>query len=554
MRKICILVCFLMLMLSINSHALTDDATVKWGDETHNYGMNGYPRFATLADGTLLMTADNGRISYSVDNGHTWIKIAKPLTDNAAETVKTKSGKLHSLSRANFQPYVLDDGTVFLGYRSHTRMSDYTKGSEFYTSIRLMTSSDGGKTFGGEQILVEQTTKSGTHGFWEPFFMQIDDDTIACYYADDLNVESITHAQQRICYLTYSISKGEWDKEPKVAIYRSHIKSRDGMPMAAKLIDGSFAMVVEAQDFAKWVSDKYHCVFVVGLSLSKDGRTWSDPVPVYAPAELKSGHVCAAPSIAALRDGRVVITCHSETDSLNPIGAKGEYSRIQNAIISNAPLTADTVLAPVRGAGAAKGFTKLEGVFETVENGYQIWNVAYCSGNNLYLAGTAGYTKDKDENRGGANIAIRHAEVFGTADEAEMFYRVKALVGENAFVTVYADAKGGKVTLTAPAALKSAAPYVYRLADGKITLMDITVKDGEITFFDNGGYYAVTAMTLFGSGDVNADGKTDVLDALCIAKHLGNDACTLADAVAADVNGDEKVDINDVVEIIKGKF
>ena len=39
-----------------------------------------------------------------------------------------------------------------------------------------------------------------------------------------------------------------------------------------------------------------------------------------------------------------------------------------------------------------------------------------------------------------------------------------------------------------------------------------------------------------------------------ITKHLGNDACTLADAVAADVNGDEKVDINDVVEIIKGKF
>ncbi len=534
-------------MFTLNVFCLNDDATLKWLEESHNYGMSGYPRFATLADGTILITADNGRISYSTDNGKSWIKIATPLTENAASGVTSASGEYHKLIRANFQPYALDDGRVFLGYRSHTNTDNYTKGEEFYTSIRLMVSHDGGRTFDGEKVLIEQTTTDGTYGFWEPFFMQIDEDTIACYYSDDLNVKSKKHSQQRICYLTYSISRDEWSTEPAVAIYRSGKTTRDGMPMATKLSDGSFAMVVEAQDFARWVNIKYHCVFVVGLSLSKDGRTWSDPVPIYAPAKLNSGHVCAAPSITTLPDGRVVITCQSETDSNNQVGAVGEYSRVFNAIISNGVITSDTVFTPVKGALAANGFTKLDGVFKSVENGYQIWNVACCNGNYLLLAGTAGHTKS-DGSRAGANIALRRAEVFAKAADAEAFYAARALSAGHAFTAVYANENDGRVAFAIPVVLKGASPMVYRLDGDKTLLMDISVKNGVISFKDGGGFYAVTSACLNGNGDADKNGKVDIMDALAIAKKQ------IANIDASDVNGDGNVDLNDAFRIIKGKF
>ena len=214
--------------------------TFTWADtaETPNLSASGYPRFAKRADGTLLLADDNGYIYHSTDNGKSWTRQTAKATAAATTSKTTASGVTHTLTCANLQPYVLPDGKVLLSYRCHTR--SYASG-EFYTSIRVMTSTDGGVTFGNEKILVEATSPSSMHGFWEPFVQRIAPDKIALYYADDLCVNLIP-SQQRIAYLTYTISTGAWSTEPAVAIYRPDMKSRDGMPTTAALSDGGFAM------------------------------------------------------------------------------------------------------------------------------------------------------------------------------------------------------------------------------------------------------------------------------------------------------------------------
>lgn len=362
---------------------------------------SGYPRFAMRADGTLIMTTDSNSILFSTDKGATWTKAGREPTAAAASKKITESGTEHKLTRANLQPFVLPDGTVLLAYRSHT--SGYTSG-EFYSSIRVLTSDNGGKRFSNEKILTEQVADA-SRGFWEPFMIQIDSDTVALYYADDLNVSE--KSQQRIAYFTYTISTGEWSKEPSVAIYRENMKSRDGMPTVTALKDGSFAMVVEVQDYAKWNSPGTNTVFTVGLSLSADGRTWTDPIPVVGPDDIFEGIRCSAPSIATLPDGRVIITYQTDAGYSGMYGTS-DYVRVFGAAISDSALTLDTKLSITQG-GAAKGFTLLNGLFASKPEGYQIWNTVSCFGTDVYFAGTAGINAP-DNSRSGQHIRLRRAE------------------------------------------------------------------------------------------------------------------------------------------------
>lgn len=535
-------------LFCIGTLAVTNDSTLFWSDTaaTPNHtAVSGYPRFAQRADGTLLMTTDSGHISYSTDKGATWTKVSQALTKNTAAE-KTTDTMTHSLSRANFQPFVLPDGTILLAYRSHTK--NYAgNGNEFYTSIRVMTSTDGGMTFSGEKILVEDTTLR-EDGFWEPFMIMLDDDTVAMYYADDLNVDST--AKQRIAFLTYTISTDTWSTEPQVAINRSTMSTRDGMPTVTALKDGGFAMVTESQDYAEWIGLNkllgIHCTFVVGLSLSKDGIHWSDPVPVVAPENLTARILCAAPSIATLPDGRVIITCQTDATYSGYPGQSDSYQRSIAVAISDAPLTVNTKLTQTTG-GAAKGFTMLEDVFPLVENRFQIWNTVSCFGNDVYLAGTSSLNA-ADGTRSNALIRVRHALAFEDSSDAAMYFDVAERTDN--FTVVEGSSQNGTVTLTVPATV-SGNLTVYRMKNGFLTRMDATVANGVITVSsDEGGLFAVAGEEIVSYGDTNGDGKLSLIDILRVIRHLIAQPVSI-DLSAADINGDAAISLADALQILK---
>lgn len=421
------------LLLLINCAAVDGLDFVDITETPANTAVSGYPRFAVLDDGTLIMTSDSNSVSFSTDKGKTWKKGGRAPTAAAAAEKTTESGITHKLTRANLQPFTLADGRVLLAYRSHT--SNYSGSGEFYTSIRVMVSESGGKFYKDEKILVENVAYGSGRGFWEPFFIQLDSDTVAMYYADDLS--TLLKSQQRIAYFTYKISTDEW-AGPFDAVHRKiGVLSRDGMPTVTALRSGGFAMVVEVQDYASWNSNK-DSVFAVGLSLSKDGKVWSDPVPVIGPEDLSAGIRTSAPSIATLPDGRVIITYQTDKGYYGANGS-GDYKRVFGAAISKGALTLDSALVPTVG-GASEGFEFLPDLFEYSENQYQIWNTVSCFGNDVYFAGTSGINT-ADGKRTSHRINLRRAEVTtlmgdidgdGKITEVDAKTAVK-LVGESAW-------------------------------------------------------------------------------------------------------------------------
>lgn len=380
----------------------------------------GYPRMEMLGDGTLLL-CHGEYVSRSIDGGKTWTAF-RPFSYPA--TYKAETGTVHALTRTNHQPFVLrgkgKDGKdlVMVAYRCHTKNFSAKTIGEFYTSLRIATSTDGGVTFGEEQILIEATCSRRTsdsqtvaeacsfRGFWEPMLISLDADTVALYYADDLSVTPEYSAyRQQIRYLLYDVPSGTWSSEPHVAIdgetrTNSRLGSRDGMPAVTRLSDGSFAMVIEAHDYSArsyiaqdgTATAKGYATSVVTLARSRDGKTWSNDaaIPIIAPSDtmtagsLANAHSCAAPYIATLPDGRVVVTCQTNEgySGVTPPSSARKGNLI--VAVSNAPLTYDSALAYTTG-GISESFTALPSPFERVESGYQIWNSVAFFGDSLYV-------------------------------------------------------------------------------------------------------------------------------------------------------------------------
>lgn len=364
----------------------------------------GYPRFESLDENTLLYF-NNGYVYKSMDNAESWTR--KPITENAAFTSVSSTGKTHGLWLENWQGFVMQDGTVMVSYRARTK--EYTSG-EFYTSIRVMTSTDGAETFGNEVVIAENTTNS-FHGYWEPFMIQPDGDTLLLFYSDDLNVKRVG-PQQNIVYHEYDISKSIWS-EPYVAVNGVERNSRDGMPVITKLKDGGYAMVIETQDYHnRFYNGTFgKSVFVISISLSSDGRTWTEPVPVVAPTDIKGGDRCAAPYITTLADGRVVISYMTEDGFHGTRVGDEVLNCVYGAVVSTEAVTADTEFSPTKG-GAADGFEHMPDIFEDPFNGYMIWNTVYFDGEYIYFAGSAG-TNDGSV---ASSVRVRRAFVKGDSD------------------------------------------------------------------------------------------------------------------------------------------
>ena len=406
-----------------------------------------YPRLAMLSDGRLLATHGT-YVSFSADRGDSWTT-TRPLPTPQ----KTALSGSHQLNPANHQPFVLpgkgQDGAdlVLIAYRCDTNGFGNATVGEFYTSLRVVTSLDGGATFGDEIVLIENTCLRRTEehakdnsiyssyrGYWEPMMIQTDDDTVLLYYADDLSVAADKSPwRQQIRYFSYSITSGKWntDTTNNIAIdgsvrTSSTLGSRDGMPSVTRLSDGSFAMVIEAQDYndRSYIrpdgtkTDKGYAGLVITLAFSKDGKTWETdkmrPIAastnLFTAGSLAAGYSCGAPSITTLPDGRVAVSYQSNENYVGTRNISLPY--VLHVIVSNDPLTYDSEITATEG-GVSPSFTALESPFAPVENEYQVWNSVSCIDGSLYVLSSTNVAGKS----GSAAVKLNRADLAVLADD-----------------------------------------------------------------------------------------------------------------------------------------
>ncbi len=388
-------------------------------------GSGGYPRMTRLSNGDLIVTGETTEYRSS-DNGATYQKKSSNLFAGTPATVTTASGVTHTLTRANTVPIELPDGSMMIFYRCHTKNYDSSAEKEFYTSIRVMSRSGSSGAYGKETVLVESTPKVH-HGYWEPYPVLLDGDTLAVYYSDDLNAGKTSSGGylQDIRVLTYSISSGTWDKTPRVCLSGKEHQSRDGMPTVERLSDGSgYVMSIEAQP----KPSSY--VFCTQLWFSPNGYDWKDGVIVAEPEVYKNktdnkNPRCSAPGVAVLPDGRIAV---SYQENVSTRGRAVLSSSVDCNVTMKLILSKDPVSLSGGGHGLTPASKGISPSFEEVavkrnftdssgdhaDAAYSIWNaVTYANGYLYALSGT-GYNLSAAERKGfGVQISrLQVAEPF----------------------------------------------------------------------------------------------------------------------------------------------
>ena len=309
----------------------------------------GFSRYFQMADGTAAAafgTAEGVGVRLSDDGGKTWRdeQIAVPNDDRV-------------LANYWFCEY---EGALYLAYRA---IGDTPEG--FYTSLRVHVSEDGGKSWRFHSVITENLEpEHNFNGVWEPCLGEMDG-KLVCLYAND---STAVTTQQNIESLTWDGSR--WTDRRIVSDGEKH-DSRDGMPVWTALSRGGYACVIESTKYR----DKGY-PFVIQLLYSPDGVHWGEPRDVYVPAT--EGSKAAAPGIAELPDGRLVVTFQTDEDKEE----KGDGVSVSKIIC-----TTQKIPALLLGRGS---FTSPKKLYPDAYDGCSLWGaVGYFDGALYYGAYTA---------------------------------------------------------------------------------------------------------------------------------------------------------------------
>ena len=193
-------------------------------------------------------------------------------------------------------------------------------------------------------------------GFFEPFVMKLRNE-IKVFYADDftpmlnhtINDDPFyNYMVQNIYTQTYNIKNKKWSKE-RILIMDGSVKksptdsglikriSRDGMPVATTMKDGTYVLIFEGtyrDRYYPLLTGKYlghHKFFEILLSYSKDGINWSNPVEIYV--SKNNGTKSSAPFIVCNENNQLIISFQTDEDSYN-FGYDGDIYSIMKVMIS----------------------------------------------------------------------------------------------------------------------------------------------------------------------------------------------------------------------------
>lgn len=401
---IVLVVCFV--FLPIRSHALAAAKIPRGsvGDASYVFlGFNGRcPRMQTTPDGRLMLVYEIGRqirVAFSEDEGRRW-------TDDTLVIDYTNT----PCNPANCAPYVdRETGVIYVCFRA----PNYNPDGTYTASINYVTSTDNGSTWSEAKNVATATvtSKDKYGGMWEPTIYRTDgririyycstevqqgngqvylnantsyerrDDTFP--YVRDQNVQNIVMHE-------LDEQTGEWSGAVCTQDGYSHVPydiveskgyhCRDGMQSIGQLPDGSYVMVIESSKYnfaSRYGMTRYP--MVVDISFSTDGVHFSTPRTIVLPQKEK--HLCGAPWVAVLSDGRIAV-CYQSNNYVADLSAeKYEATRQVELVVSKKSLSyADKdSISPAD----FERYLPLDNFNTTVT--YNHWNGLYFSNDKLYV-------------------------------------------------------------------------------------------------------------------------------------------------------------------------
>lgn len=329
-----------------NGHFAADDN----GYQVIDAPVFGYPRLMRINSGLAIcgnqkfMTSESDSAIWFGDN---YVSPSKEsiLVANASKDRAPDNTALNDVS--NLEGITLPDGRVAVFYRALSSLTGYS-------SIRMRLSNDDGLTFGEPFICLENFDSEGKRGMYEPYPVLLQSNeqkhTLGLYISCDItssispmNEYEIGRHEDFICEngsQNILLTRVEIDVgnsinpesssvvDTRVIIRGSEQKnsdnivnpgSRPGMSVVTKLTDGSYAMAVEDNVERNIASASERRGFVIQLSYSLDGLSWTTPKTIiqtqntgfiYGTKYYGNG----APYVVTLPDGRIAVSCQSNDD------------------------------------------------------------------------------------------------------------------------------------------------------------------------------------------------------------------------------------------------
>ncbi len=368
-----------LLVSSLNTYWLCPDneAGLKWENEVicvrkaDEGSFVSYPRTLTLSDGTLICAYDtDSKICCvkSSDSGLTWTEEEILIAE------------CEGLACANAALIELDTGELLCAYRANG-----TVNGRFYSSIRVSSSLDFGKTWQPHSVVAEENQEDeGFFGLWEPHFGFIDG-KLAVFYSNDSQNGAVSSTEnQNIEFKLWNA--GSWS-EKNIAVDASVSNSRDGMPVWTQTSSGEYVMVIESTVLKE--NEFFPRVHIIEMLSSEDGFSWEKRTPVYITPIFSDAVYAGAPYVVSLPDGRLCVSYQTD----NAADFESGTPWICNVI---------TTKKAYRGRASMTSFTKPFAPFGA-ENA-TLWNSMTVHDGMLLVFATS---SDSD----GTSILLRRAEI-----------------------------------------------------------------------------------------------------------------------------------------------
>ena len=326
----------------------------------------GYPRLIRLSNfwnNHWLLGGNFGNnvgCRISKDQGFTW-----------SEPIEISKYPNHVCS--NIDIFELPNHDIISSFRAIGRFDNANENIKYNRKLGCSISHDGGYTWENLGSIIDNfelaeklgKTKSQAIkavqdeekvGFFEPFVMLLNNE-ITVFYADDFT-PMVNHTindnpyynymVQNIYTQTYDIKNKKWSKDRKLIMDGSIKKtptgsglikriSRDGMPVATTMKDGTYVLIFEGtyrdRDYPL-LTGKYlghHKWFEIVLSYSKDGISWSNPVEIYV--SKNNGTKSSAPFILCNENNQLIVSFQTDEESYD-FGYDGDIYSIMKVMIS----------------------------------------------------------------------------------------------------------------------------------------------------------------------------------------------------------------------------
>ena len=278
-------------------------------------------------------------------------------------------------------------------------------------------------------------------GFFEPFVMLLNNE-ISVFYADDFT-PMLNHTinddpyynymVQNIYTQTYDMKKQIWSEDRKLIMDGSIKKSptgsglikrisRDGMPVATTMKDGTYVLIFEGtyrdRDYPLLTGTflGHHKWFEIVMSYSKDGINWSNPVEIYV--SKNNGTKSSAPFVLCNDKNQLIVSFQTDEESYD-FGYDGDIYSIMKVMISKPGIPIENI--------NQDSFYALCNNNNSPIGSLSNWNGMMLLGNTLYTVSSENTIKYSElpiyENPGKYNKKLRRqyyikkGEIFAHGDK-----------------------------------------------------------------------------------------------------------------------------------------